>query len=65
MNLETTASHNPAILQQLQEEHRRYSERLDGLLQSPYPSADEQMEETRLKKLKLRVKDQMAGNYSA
>lgn len=54
-----------AILRQLREEHRRYSERLEGLLQSSYLSAEEQMEEVRLKKLKLRVKDEMFGHRSS
>lgn len=55
---------NEAMLRSLQEEHRRYSEKLEGLSQSSYLSADEQMEEVRLKKLKLRVKDEMFGNRS-
>ena len=43
----------------LHAEHRRYAQRLEELLQKPYLSTDEQLEEVRLKKLKLRVKDQM------
>jgi uncharacterized protein YdcH (DUF465 family) len=62
MNTETTGAQNDEALRQLQEEHRRYSERLDGLSQSPYLSAEEQLEEIRLKKLKLRVKDEMVGH---
>ena len=54
-----TGSKDEAILRQLQEEHRRYSERLEGFSQTSYLSADEQIEEVRLKKLKLRVKDEM------
>ena len=64
MGVETGAQ-DEAILRQLQEEHRRYSERLEGLLQSSYLSAEEQMEEVRLKKLKLRVKDEMVGHRSS
>jgi uncharacterized protein YdcH (DUF465 family) len=60
-----TGAQDEAILRQLQEEHRRYSERLEGLLQSSYLSAEEQMEEVRLKKLKLRVKDEMVGHRSS
>ena len=41
----------------LQAEHRRYAQRLEELLQKPYLSADEQLEEVRLKKLKLHAKD--------
>jgi len=60
-----TGAQDEAILRQLQEEHRRYSERLEGFVQSPYLSAEEQMEEIRLKKLKLRVKDEMVGHRSS
>jgi hypothetical protein len=38
-------------------EHRRYSQRLEELLTKPYLSSDEQLEEVRLKKLKLHAKD--------
>jgi uncharacterized protein YdcH (DUF465 family) len=65
MKVETAGGEDEAILRQLQEEHRRYSEKLEGLLQSPYLSAEEQMEEVRLKKLKLRVKDEMVGHRSS
>ena len=41
----------------LQAEHRRYAQRLDELVQKPYLSTDEQLEEVRLKKLKLHAKD--------
>jgi hypothetical protein len=41
----------------LQAEHRRYAQRLEELLQKPYLSEDEQLEEVRLKKLKLHAKD--------
>ena len=60
-----TGAQDEAILRQLQEEHRRYSEQLEGLLQSSYLSAEQQMEEVRLKKLKLRVKDEMVGHRSS
>jgi uncharacterized protein YdcH (DUF465 family) len=45
--------------QRLLEEHARYSAELDQLSNKHYLSDQEQMEEVRLKKLKLRVKDQM------
>jgi hypothetical protein len=41
----------------LQAEHRRYAQRLEELLEKPYLSEDEQLEEIRLKKLKLHAKD--------
>ena len=40
-------------------EHQQYSQRLDSLIQKRYLSEDEKIEEVRLKKLKLRLKDQM------
>ena len=43
----------------LAQEHMQYAERLDSLTQKRYLSEDEKLEEVRLKKLKLRLKDQM------
>ncbi|HVP65355.1 MAG TPA: DUF465 domain-containing protein [candidate division Zixibacteria bacterium] len=43
----------------LVQEHRSYAQKLDSLIQKPYLSEDEKIEEVRLKKLKLRLKDQM------
>ena len=40
-------------------EHGQYERRLDSLTQKRYLTEDEKMEEVRLKKLKLRLKDQM------
>ena len=40
-------------------EHSGYARKLDDLEALPHLSADEEMEEHRLKKLKLRLKDQM------
>ena len=45
--------------QRLREEHTRYATQLDQLAAKTYLSDSEQVEEVRLKKLKLRVKDQM------
>jgi hypothetical protein len=44
-------------IDRLHAEHRRYAQRLEDLLQKPYLSAEEQLEEVRLKKLKLHAKD--------
>ena len=40
-------------------EHTQYCQRLDSLTEKRYLTDDEKLEEVRLKKLKLRVKDQM------
>ncbi len=40
-------------------EHSQYSQRLEALTQKRFLSEDEKIEEVRLKKLKLRLKDQM------
>jgi len=44
-------------ISRLHSEHHRYAQRLEELIQKPYLSADEQLEEVRLKKLKLHAKD--------
>jgi uncharacterized protein YdcH (DUF465 family) len=43
----------------LAQEHSQYEERLGSLLHKRYLTDDEKLEEVRLKKLKLRLKDQM------
>ena len=43
----------------LAQEHTHYAERLESLTQKRYLTEDEKQEEVRLKKLKLRLKDQM------
>ena len=44
-------------INRLHSEHRRYAQRLEELIQKPYLSVEEQLEEVRLKKLKLHAKD--------
>jgi hypothetical protein len=46
-----------AEIERLHAEHRRYAQRLEELVQKPYLSAEEQIEEVKLKKLKLHAKD--------
>jgi uncharacterized protein YdcH (DUF465 family) len=53
------ASHEE--FQKLVMEHTQYQQRLESLTQKRFLTEDEQMEEIRLKKLKLRLKDQMAS----
>jgi len=43
----------------LANEHSQYAQRLDALITKRYLSEEEKLEEVRLKKLKLRLKDQM------
>lgn len=45
--------------QHLQEEHAHYDAQLEELERKKYLTEQEQVEEVRLKKLKLRAKDQM------
>jgi uncharacterized protein len=51
------ASHEE--FKRLATEHTQYEKRLDSLTQKRYLTDDEKLEEVRLKKLKLRLKDQM------
>ncbi|MGA3159965.1 MAG: hypothetical protein ABSC77_02025 [Terracidiphilus sp.] len=46
-----------AEIDRLHAEHRRYAQRLEELVQKPYLTAEEQIEEVKLKKLKLHAKD--------
>jgi len=58
-------SHNDQLLasddeiRKLAHEHSQYSKRLDLLTEKRFLSEDEKLEEVRLKKLKLRLKDQI------
>ena len=54
---ETQDSTLSAEIDRLHAEHRNYAQRLEELLQKPYLSTEEQLEEVKLKKLKLHAKD--------
>ena len=45
--------------QSLSEKHRQYETELQNLTRSPYHNSEDLIEEIRLKKLKLHVKDEM------
>ena len=51
------ASHEE--FRRLAQEHTQYSHRLHSLIEKRYLTEDEKLEEVRLKKLKLRLKDEM------
>ena len=57
--LQDELSANSEEFRKLAQEHQQYAQRLDSLIQKRYLSEDEKLEEVRLKKLKLRLKDQM------
>lgn len=71
MDLEPNGQPDSEEVRRLEQEHRHYSEKLEALLQKPWLSEDEQIEEVRLKKLKLHIKDQLTmrriqtGAYTA
>ena len=50
---------NNENFRRLAEQHSDYARKLDALEAQPHLTDQEQLEETRLKKLKLRLKDQM------
>ena len=49
---------NPAF-RDLVQQHQNYEKRLSELAHLSYPSEDEQLEETTLKKKKLQIKDEI------
>lgn len=49
---------------QLASQHSEYARQLDSLETLPHLTSDQELEETRLKKLKLRLKDQMEAIMS-
>lgn len=61
MELEANNLPDGEEIKQLEAQHRRYSEQLEALVQKPYLSEEERLEEVRLKKLKLFVKDRLVA----
>jgi hypothetical protein len=59
MSLRDQLLSNNDEFRRLTQEHTQYSQRLDALTQKRFLNDDEKLEEVRLKKLKLRLKDQM------
>jgi uncharacterized protein YdcH (DUF465 family) len=51
-------AHDPEF-RRLAEEHSRCESQLEQIIMHPYHSSEDLVEETRLKKLKLRLKDEM------
>jgi len=51
------ASHEE--FRRLAQEHNQHSQRLHSLIEKRYLTEDEKLEEVRIKKVKLRLKDQM------
>jgi uncharacterized protein len=49
---------------QLASQHSEYAKQLDSLESLPHLTSDQELEETRLKKMKLRLKDQMEAIMS-
>jgi hypothetical protein len=58
-NHEQVQSTTPS-LEELQANHRAHEKRLEELKQKAWLTPDEELEEKRLKKLKLQLKDRMA-----
>ena len=64
MDLEANRLPDSEEILQLEQQHRHYSEQLEQLTHQPYLSEDQQLEEVRLKKLKLHIKDQLTVRRS-
>ena len=67
MALEETKAHLMATnedFRQLVQQHSEYAQKLDALEALPHLTDEEQLEEHRLKKVKLRLKDQMEAIVS-
>lgn len=53
--------HATPSVEELQASHQKYEQRLEELKQKAWLTPDEELEEKRLKKLKLQLKDRMAS----
>lgn len=56
---EKLINENPEFAK-LVKKHQEYDQELKSLVDQPYLTPDEQMKETHLKKMKLKMKDEMA-----
>jgi len=65
MDLEANRLPDSEEVLQLEQQHRRYSEQLEQLTCQTYLSEDLQLEEVKLKKLKLYIKDQLTARRSS
>ncbi len=61
MEIDQKAQPASEEIRRLEDQHRHYEQQLAALLAKPYLSEDEQLEEVRLKKIKLRIKDEIAS----
>jgi uncharacterized protein len=59
LSLKDQAFASSEHLRKLAQEHSQYARRLDDLVQKRYLSEEEKLEEVRLKKLKLKLKDEI------
>ena len=60
--MDQTEPQFPAEHADLETLHRQYDQQLSELAAKPYLSPDEELQETRLKKLKLQAKDQLSSH---
>ncbi|MFV2072322.1 MAG: DUF465 domain-containing protein [Thermoanaerobaculales bacterium] len=58
-NLEQVETSTPTNFDELRTQHRNHEQRLEELKKKTWLTPEEEMEEKRLKKLKLHLKDQM------
>lgn len=59
MTISETRSLSTLSIEDLQAQHQSHERRLEELTRKPWLTPDEEFEQKRLKKLKLRIKDQL------